>query len=167
MNQNFGNKQPPMTKVLVVEDQRIVAKDIQAKLEGLGYEVPAIVSYGEQVQDIAERTRPDLVLMDIKLEGAMDGIEAAVKLRHAMEIPVIYITAYADDDTLKRVKLSEPYGYLLKPFEERDLSITIEIALYKHRMEKKLKENERWFSTMLNSIGDAVIATDKLSLIHI
>ncbi len=155
-----------MKKILVVEDQRIVARDIQCKLEGLGYNVPVIVSRGEEVLEVAKEIRPDLVLMDIRLEGKMDGIEAAVQLRRALDIPTVYITAYADDDTLKRATISEPFGYLLKPFEERDLAITIEIALYKHGIEKKLKESELWLSTTLNSIGDAVIATDTKGYIN-
>ncbi|HHE46719.1 MAG TPA: PAS domain S-box protein, partial [Bacteroidetes bacterium] len=155
-----------MKRILVVEDQRIVGLDIQGKLEGLGYEVPSIVSRGEDVLETAKKTRPNLVLMDIRLEGKMDGIEAAVQLRHSLDVPVVYITAYADDDTLKRAKLTEPYGYLLKPFEERDLCITIEMALYKHSVERKLRESEIWLSTTLNSIGDAVIATDRKGYIN-
>ena len=102
----------------------------------------------------------DLVLMDIVLEGDMDGVKAAEHIRNHFDIPVVYLTAYSDDTTLQRAKITEPYGYILKPFQERELYTTIEMALYKHKMERKLKENEQWLATTLKSIGDAVIATD-------
>jgi PAS domain S-box-containing protein len=104
--------------------------------------------------------RPDLVLMDIRLKGDMDGVEAAEEICTRFDIPVIYLTAYADENTLQRAKVTEPYGYILKPFEERELRTNIEMALYKYEMERKLKESERWLATTLRSIGDAVIATD-------
>ncbi|HEY5313207.1 MAG TPA: response regulator [Pirellulales bacterium] len=147
-------------KILVVEDENIVAKDIRRTLQGLGYEVPETVATGEEALERAERLRPDLVLMDIALRGAMDGIEAADRIRKRWETPVIYLTAHADPGTLRRAKITEPFGYVLKPFEERDLHTTIEMALYKHSMEKQLRESQRWLYVTLNSIGDAVIATD-------
>jgi PAS domain S-box-containing protein len=104
--------------------------------------------------------RPDLVLMDIKLKGEMDGIEAAEQIRTRLNVPVIYLTAFADEATLQRAKITQPFGYLLKPFEERELHTTIEMALYKSRMEQKLQESERWLATTLASIGDALVATD-------
>jgi len=98
--------------------------------------------------------------MDIMLKGEMDGIEAAKKIHSCFNIPVVYLTAYSDQKVLERAKITEPYGYILKPFRERELQINIEIALYRHEMEKKIKESKKWFSTTLQSIGDAVIATD-------
>jgi two-component system, sensor histidine kinase len=124
-------------KIMVVEDEAIVALDIQSKLEGKGYEVPAVVSTGEEAVQKAEETRPDMVLMDIQLEGEMDGVEAAALIRSQFEIPVVYLTAFSDEKTLQRAKISEPFGYLLKPFEERKLHTTIEITLYKHQIEKE------------------------------
>ncbi len=98
--------------------------------------------------------------MDIRLKGPMNGVEAAEELRRRFNIPVVYLTAYADDHTLHRAKVTEPFGYILKPFEERELYTCIEVALYKHRMEQKLKESEQWLVTTLRCIGDAVVATD-------
>lgn len=148
------------TQVLVVEDENIVAKDIEERLKTLGYEVPAIASCGEEAVEKAASTQSDLVLMDIRLRGEMDGVSAAERIRQTLNIPVVYLTAYADDETLRRAKVTEPYGYILKPFEERELRTTIEIALYKHKMESKVRESEQWLSTTLRSIADAVIATD-------
>ena len=147
-------------QVLVVEDEGIVAKDIQNTLKKLGYAVPAIASSGEEAIKKATETLPDLVLMDIVLEGYMDGVEAAEQIRDRFDIPVVYLTAYADNKTLQRAKITEPYGYILKPFSERELHTAIEIALYKHQMERKLRDSEQWLATTLKSIGDAVIATD-------
>lgn len=130
------------TKILVVEDESIVAKDLQNKLEKLGYSVPAFVTRGEDVIKKIEETKPYLVLMDIKLEGKMDGIDATNRINSQFDIPVVYLTAYADEKTLKRAKLSTPFGYILKPFQTRELHTVIEIALYKHKMEKKLKNSE-------------------------
>jgi len=147
-------------QILIVEDESIVAIDIQHRLKSLGYAVSGVASSGEEALKKVEETRPDLVLMDILLEGAMDGVAAAEHIRARFNIPVVYLTAYADETTLQRAKVTEPYGYILKPFEERELHTTIVVALYKHEMERKLQESERWLGTTLKSIGDAVIATD-------
>jgi two-component system cell cycle sensor histidine kinase/response regulator CckA len=148
-------------RVLVVEDEAIVAMDISARLRVLGYEVVGPASTGAAAVELAEHARPDLVLMDIMLRGGMDGVEAALRIREGCGAPVVYLTAYADDSTLRRAKEAEPLGYLLKPFEERELRTTIETALYKHRTEVRLRESERWLATTLRSIGDAVIAADE------
>lgn len=148
-------------KILIVEDESIVAMDIKHRAEGLGYEVTAITPSGEEALEHVASNRPDLVLMDIVLKGEMDGIEAAQNVRDNYDIPVVYLTAYSDERTLKRAKITEPFGYIIKPFEDRELHSAVEVALYKHQMESKLKESEKWLSTTLESIGDAVIATDK------
>jgi two-component system cell cycle sensor histidine kinase/response regulator CckA len=148
-------------RILVVEDEAIVAMDISVRLRALGYEVVGSAATGAEALEIAEATRPDLVLMDIMLRGGMDGVEAAQRIREATGAPIVYLTAYADDSTLRRAKVAEPLGYLLKPFEERELRTTIETALYKHRTEVRLRESERWLATTLRSIGDAVIAADE------
>ncbi len=148
-------------KILVVEDEGLVAKSIQDMLNNMGYEAPDTALSGEKAIKKADEIRPDLILMDIKLKGEMDGIEAAEIIHDRFDIPVVYLTAFADEETLERAKITEPFGYLLKPFEEQDLQSTIEMALYKNKMDKRLKEREHWFSTVLQSIGDAVIATDK------
>ncbi len=147
-------------RILVVEDERIVAKDLQSQLEKLGYAVPVVAASGAEALQKAAETRPDLVLMDIRLKGKMDGVETSQLVRDQFNIPVIYLTAYADENTLKRAKITEPFGYIVKPFEERELRTNIEIALYKHRMERKLRESELWLATTLKSIGDGVITTD-------
>src|SRR5215510_5593399 len=125
-------------RMLVVEDERIVSMDLQARLKTMGYAVAGAAVSGEEAIQKAETLRPDMVLMDIMLDGALDGIQAAEIIRSRYAIPVIYLTAYADPATLERAKITEPFGYILKPFEERELHGHIEIALYKHRMEKKL-----------------------------
>ncbi len=149
-----------MVKILVVEDEHIVAMDLQCRLSSLGYEVPETASSGEEAVEKAGRLRPDLILMDIFLGGDMDGIEAGGKIKELYNIPIIYITAYADANTLQRAKLTEPFGYILKPFEEREMLTNIEMALYKYRMDSRIKDSERWLATTLKSIGDGVIATD-------
>jgi len=146
--------------ILVVEDEQIVARDIHARLERQGYVVTAVVASGEEAVASVGEQRPDLVLMDIMLQGRMDGITAAERIREQYEVPVVYLTAYADERTLQRAKITEPFGYLLKPFEERELHITIQMALYKHGMERRMREHEQWLTTTLRSIGDAVISTD-------
>jgi PAS domain S-box-containing protein len=153
------------SQILVVEDDNIVVMELEDSLQSLGYAVSAVASYGKEAIEKAAEMRPDLVLMDIRLKGNVNGIDAAQEIRERFDIPVIYLTAYADEDTLQRAKRTEPYGYIVKPFEERELHSVIEMALYKHRMERKLKESERWLATTLRSIGDAVIATDEKGLI--
>ncbi|MFO7445618.1 MAG: PAS domain S-box protein [Ignavibacteriaceae bacterium] len=146
--------------ILIVEDERIVAIDIGASLKSLGYRVVGIASTGEEAINLAEQKMPDLILMDIRIKGEMDGIETARKINSFADIPVIYLTAFADNDTLERAKTTEPFGYLLKPYDKKGLHTTIEMALYKHRMEKRVKESERWLATTLNSMGDAMVAAD-------
>jgi PAS domain S-box-containing protein len=150
-----------MVRILVVEDEHIVAMDLMNRLRNLGYEVPDSASSGAEAIEKADRVRPDLVLMDIFLNGEMDGIQAAGQIRSRHNIPIIYLTAYADSNTLQRAKITEPFGYILKPFEERELLTTIEMALYKYRIEQRLKDSERWLATTLKSIGDGVVATDR------
>lgn len=147
--------------ILVVEDDAIIAWDIQQTLQRLGYAVPQIAQTGEEALRACEAGVPDLVLMDIKLKGGDDGIEATERLRARWDLPVVYLTSHSDEATLHRAKATGPHGYLLKPFHERDLRTTIEVALHKHHMEARLAARERWFSTTLHSIGDAVIATDR------
>lgn len=149
------------TKILVVEDESIVARDIRNMLVGLGYEVTAVVPGAKSAVQKAQETTPDLVLMDVMLQGEITGVEAAEQIYTNFSIPVVYLTAYADSTTVQQAKKTEPFGYIIKPFEERELQTTIEIALYKYKMQMELKDRERWLSTILKSIGDGVIATDK------
>lgn len=147
-------------QILVAEDENIVALDIQSRLKRLGYAVPAIVAGSEEAVNLAARLQPDLVLMDIGLSGPVDGVEAAEQITSELQIPVIYLTASADDPALERARLTRPFGYLLKPFEERELRATIEMVLYNHKIESQLRNSESWLATTLKSIGEAVVATD-------
>lgn len=155
------------TQILLVEDEFIVAKDVQNRLQRMGYTVSGIAASGEESLRLAGELFPDLVLMDIMLKGTMDGIEASAQLRQRHQIPVVYLTAYSDDHTLQRAKITEPFGYLLKPYHERELYTTIEMALFKHRMERKLRETEQWLAATLRSIGDAVIAADSQGMMRL
>jgi PAS domain S-box-containing protein len=147
-------------KILIVEDEAIVAKDLQKRLINLGYEVIGTVATGEEALRKAAGTSIDLVLMDVRLKGEMDGIQTAAKLRLRYDTTIVYLSAYADNDTLRRASVTEPFGYVLKPFEERELHATIEMALYRAEVERRFKETETWHGTTLRSIGEAVIATD-------
>lgn len=129
-------------KVLVVEDESIVALDIEHRLRAMGYEVVGLALTGPEALQLAQNANPDLVLMDIRLKGPLTGIETAEILRTQKDRPVIYLTAYTDQATLERARISEPFGYVVKPFEDRELNITIEIALYRHKVEQQLRENE-------------------------
>jgi two-component system, cell cycle sensor histidine kinase and response regulator CckA len=146
--------------VLIVEDERIVAKDLQQTLTEMGYDAFAIASSADEALRRASEKCPDLVLMDIRIKGQRDGIEAATLLRERFGVPVVYLTAHADEATIQRAKRSEPYGYLMKPVKAAELRSAIEVSIYKHEMDKRLRERERWFSTTLRSMTDAVIAVD-------
>ncbi len=146
--------------VLIVEDENIVALDLKTRLQTLGYEIAGVVPSGEEAVRIAEHQRPDILLMDIRLKGRLDGIETAERITRELDIPVVYLTAYADEQTLERAKLTEPYGYILKPFDERELQTTLSMALYKHEVQRGIREREQRLQAILNSIDDAVIGVD-------
>ncbi|MBD2102433.1 hybrid sensor histidine kinase/response regulator [Leptolyngbya sp. FACHB-261] len=148
------------TRIMIVEDEIIIARDIQRSLKKLGYSAPVIAGSGEKAIEKATETNPDLILMDIILKGGMNGIEAAQQIYSDLNIPIVYLTANADENTLQRAKETGPFGYILKPFEERELHTTIQMALERHKLEKQLKEREQWLETILNSVSDAVIVTD-------
>ena len=176
MNLMDKKKKEAMTvkQILIVEDEIIIAEGLQRKLKTMGYDVPVIVSSGEETIKIIKENNPDLVLMDIVIHGKMDGIETAKQIHSLFDIPVVYLTAFADEKTLERAKITEPFGYLIKPYKDRELQITIEIALYKHEMERRLKQSERslreknqWLAAVIESIGDAVIATDPEGIIRL
>ncbi len=157
---NFVTMSEMKSRLLIVDDDLLIAGLIRKRLDAMGYCVIDAVPSGEEAVATASATRPDLVLMDIGLKGEMDGVEAAEKIRVMMDIPIIYLTAYADAETMARAKLTEPFGYIIKPFQDYTLKSTIEMALYRHRMEKKLKMSEQWLAVTLSSIGDAVVTTD-------
>jgi PAS domain S-box-containing protein len=147
-------------RILIVEDDRIVARDIEQQLLRLGYVVTGITARGDAALALATETRTDLVLMDVRVQGPMDGIDAARQIRAACQIPVVFLTAYADEDTLRRASAAEPFGYVLKPFEDAQLHTVIGMALYKHASEQRLRASEQRYAVTLASIGDAVISTD-------
>jgi PAS domain S-box-containing protein len=149
-----------MTNVLIVEDEKIVVWDIKEALEKLGHNVFEGGATGEEAIQTASTIRPDLVLMDIQLEGEMNGITAAAEIYRRFNIPVVYLTAYADEQTLAQATLTNPFGYLIKPFQSKQLHTTIQIALQRHQLEQSAKNQQAWLSDTLTSIGDAAIATD-------
>lgn len=146
-------------QILVVEDNSIVGKDIQKRLTTMGYAVPNVAATGNRALEMVEESKPDLVLMDIMLKGNLDGMETAQQMASKHNIPVVYLTAYSDDSTLEKAKATGAFGYLLKPFNETELHTTIELALFKHAMERKLRQSEQWLTTTINSIDDVVITT--------
>lgn len=148
-------------KILVVEDEPVVAKDIQVSLQRLGYRVPALASSGEDALYKVAETHPDLALMDIVLKGKMDGVETAQRIKEHFDVPVIYLTAYADEHTFERAKVTCPLGYLLKPYQPKELRTTIELALHRVNQDRDLKGNLQWLATTVRCIGDAVITTDQ------
>ena len=138
-------------KILVAEDESIVAKDIQNSLKKLGYTVPVVVATGEKAIEEAEQSHPDLILMDIMLKGKINGIEAANTIRERFEIPVIFLTAYADEGTLNKAKIAEPYGYIIKPFKEKELQTTIEMAMYKHEKDSLVKKERDLYHSIVEN----------------
>jgi two-component system, cell cycle sensor histidine kinase and response regulator CckA len=137
-----------MAQILIVEDEHIVALDIKRHLEKFGYSVCGMYSTGEETLRDVGSLMPDLILMDIKLQGKLDGVEVAREINENYRIPVILLTAYADEETVARAKITQPFGYIIKPFEERELRTTIEIALYRHSMEEKVRESEERYRTV-------------------
>jgi len=129
-------------RIMIVEDELIIGRDVKISLERMDYTVTSVATSAEQALERAERDRPDLILMDIVLPGQMDGVGAAEEIRSRWGIPVVFLTAYADEKTLERAKMSEPFGYLLKPFQARELRAVIEMALHKAEMEERLRASE-------------------------
>ena len=159
MKSYFANQKgsPDASKILIVEDEAIVAESLNDQLIHLGYQVCGTAANGEDALRIMENSNPDLVMMDIMLEGSMDGVEVASRIHEKKGIPVIFLSAYSDNETLQRAKVTEPFGYLIKPYKERELHTNIEVSLYRHRMEQRVKEHERWLDLLLKSISEGVI----------
>lgn len=147
-------------RILIVEDEALVATDLERKLTKYGYSIVGIACQGKEAVEMALGFRPQLILMDIQLEGTMDGIDAAEAIQNQYNVPVIYLTAYSDRATLSRAKLTGPLGYILKPFDDREILTQIELSLFKHETEKQLHAQREWLEITLASIGDAVIATN-------
>ncbi len=148
------------TRIMIVEDETIVAFNLQQRLSQLGYDVPAVAASGQESLDLIRETRPDLVLMDIHIEGAMDGIDVAARLKESNPVPVIYLTAYSEDSTLERARKTGPYGYLIKPFSERELHATIQMALARHAVEEALVENKRLLQQALDAASMGILEMD-------
>lgn len=155
--------------VMIVEDEGIVAKDIESSLKKLGYNVVGIASSGEKALEIIEEKKPELVLMDIMLKGEMSGIDTSEIVREEFQIPVIFLTAYADEDTLSKAKVTEPYGYIIKPFKEIDLHTSIEMAMYKHNKTQELKKEIEVYSSVVQeqSNQDFVFIKSKSKLVKV
>lgn len=147
--------------ILIVEDDSAVAMEIRDSLRDLGYGVSGLVSCAEEAIEKAAESRPDLVLIDIRLKGDSDGPEAAERIRARIESPIVYLASGVDQDTLRRAQTTEPLGYVLRSFHEGELQAAIEIALHRHKIETDLRERERWLASVLRSVGDGVIATDR------
>ncbi|QHE87026.1 sensor histidine kinase [Hydrogenophaga sp. BPS33] len=151
-------KQP--ARIMIVEDESIVAFNLKQRLSQLGYDVPHVAVSGQQSLEMISRSRPDLVLMDIHIEGEMDGIEVASRLNQDNPVPVIYLTAYSEDSTLERARKTRPYGYLIKPFSERELHATIQMALERHAVEEALGENRRLLQQALDAASLGILELD-------
>ena len=145
-------------KILVVEDEGLIAHDISNRLVALGHEVVAVASTAEEALESAPKA--DLVLMDIRIDGAKDGIAAATEIRERYRVPVVFLTALADRSTLERAKIAEPFGFIVKPLAQSSLHTSIEMAMYKHGTERRLEERGAWLGTILASIADAAVVTD-------
>jgi PAS domain S-box-containing protein len=153
------------TKILIVEDEILIALEIETRLKKFGFEVCGKAVSSEEALSIVESENPGLILMDIMIKGTMDGIQTATVINKKYSVPIIYLTAFIDQVTLDRAKKTNPFGYLAKPIQERDLLSTIEMALYKSRTENELKITKNWLQTTLASIGDGVIVTDAFGII--
>lgn len=154
--------------ILIVEDENIVRKDIEQTLRALGYSVVGAVNNGEEAVELAGELRPDMVLMDIMLKGEMSGIEAAMLIRDRVGKPVIFLTAYADDETVSKARIAEPYGYILKPFKAVDVHTTIEMALYKHAHDiDVVKERDQLYQLATKGSADPIFLKNSGRLIRL
>jgi CheY-like chemotaxis protein len=148
---------PPEVTILLVEDEVIVAEDVRRRLENLGYTVIGIATRGKDAIAMTMKFHPRLILMDIGLRGGMDGIETVRAIREQVDVPVIFASAYSDDVTLQRAREAEPQGFVLKPFEERELRTTVELALYKHATEQTLRANESTYRNVFEKLTDGLL----------
>ncbi|MDR3415559.1 MAG: PAS domain S-box protein [Nevskia sp.] len=151
--------------ILIVEDEAVIALDLREKLEELGYTVVGQADTGEKALRLAREKKPDLVLMDIRIKGTVDGIDTATVIHRDLRIPVVFMTSFSDGETVRRAALASPYGYLTKPYKIKDLRAALKVALQKTALEAQLRESERWFTSTLRCSTDAVVATDSTGLI--
>ena len=156
----MSQTQPEKKKILIVEDEGLIASGVQRQLERMGYSAPLIAQSGEEAIRCARSTPFDLVLMDIRIQGNMDGIATAEALKAEFETPVVYMTAHSDQETIQRAKLTEPFGFVVKPVGDATLRSAVQIALYKSEIERRLRHSEAWLSATLRSVGEGIIATN-------
>ena len=156
----YTEEENTMTSCLIVEDEPLIAFDLKCRLERSGYTVSGIADSMFTAKQALEIHKPDVVFMDICIKGAADGIELADLIRQSYDVPVIYVTAHSDLETLERAKLTEPFGYIVKPFVNVDFRAQVEIVLWKHHMEQRLRMSEAWLASILLNVADAIIATD-------
>lgn len=145
-----------MEKILVIEDEALIARELKGRLTNMGWDVVGI-AYGAEGVELARQTKPDLLLSDTHLKDGLSGIDLALEIQHERDLPVIFLTAYSDEDTVNKAKQASSFGYFIKPVETRELQINIEMALYKFRIEKELKETQQLLETSLTCIGSALI----------
>ena len=155
----------PAARLLIVEDERITAEDLRDILTELGYVVVSIVSTGSAAIATVEREAPDLVLMDIRIQGNLDGTETAGILRERFDTPIVFLTAHSDEGTLSRAKVAEPLGFIVKPFQEPELHATIEMALHKSRAERERKATLERLAAAVDSIGEGVVCSDSTGVV--
>jgi PAS domain S-box-containing protein len=147
-------------RILIAEDDGIIAARLQSILTKMGYSVPTVVASGEEALRQAAEAPPDLALLDIRLAGDLDGIQAGGEMRARWGTPLVYLTAYMDDNLLQRARVTEPYGYLVKPIQDRELRATIEIALYRHRMDRQLRESEERYRAVVSQAIECILIFD-------
>ncbi|MFC1813610.1 response regulator [Thermodesulfobacteriota bacterium] len=150
-----------MKQIMVVEDEAVIALRLQQRLSMMGYEVVALSHSSEESLEKARDLRPDLILMDIKIPGNLDGIAVAKIVKSELDIPVVFLTAFVEDQIIERAKQAEPYGYIVKPFQDQELKAAVEIALYKKDMERRLNESGQQYRSMIDSMGDAIHVVDR------
>jgi PAS domain S-box-containing protein len=150
-----------MKRIMLVDDEAIITMQLEKRLTTMGYEVVGVASSGEQSVQLARKLRPDLVLMDIVMPGDLDGIEAASQIRSELEIPIIFLTAFADEAYFERAKRAEPFGYLVKPFHEKEVSASIEIALHRGEIERRFRDNARLYRLIMESAFDPICLIDR------
>ena len=150
----------PPANILIVEDQNIVARDLQSRLCNLGYSVSAVVASGEEAISQTRSLQPNLVLMDIQLKGELDGIQVGEQILVETDVPIVYLTAYSDEHTLRRATITNPYGYVIKPFGDQELRTTIDLALHKHQLERKVRESEARFRTLVENSSDVIVVVN-------
>jgi two-component system cell cycle sensor histidine kinase/response regulator CckA len=151
--------------IMVVEDEGIVGMQIKQSLEARGYEVPVVATSGEEALRWVTKSEPDLIVLDIRLSGELSGIEVARRIRASLPIPVIYLTAHSDGETLREARETEPCGYLVKPFDDRALDAAIQICLYKSERSREKRERERWIQAIPNSISEPVLLSDEKGIL--